>query len=159
MHRRNMLTGALSAIGAIFAARRAQAATEASPQDRPDEHKLNPGKLRVVYHLSDADKVGFVLGNIQNHLDGVGGPDHVTIALVVHGPALKAFHASEAAPDIGRKVGEFSKSGLELDACGNTMKAQHVTLADLLPGFVEAEKGGVVRIAELQSRGYLYLRP
>jgi intracellular sulfur oxidation DsrE/DsrF family protein len=39
------------------------------------------------------------------------------------------------------------------------MKAQHVTLQDLLPGFVEAEKGGVVRIAELQSRGYLYLRP
>ena len=30
---------------------------------------------------------------------------------------------------------------------------------DLLPGFVAADKGGVVRIAELQSRGYLYLRP
>jgi intracellular sulfur oxidation DsrE/DsrF family protein len=39
------------------------------------------------------------------------------------------------------------------------MKAQHVTLSDLLPGFVEAEKGGVVRIAELQSQGYFYIRP
>ena len=27
------------------------------------------------------------------------------------------------------------------------------------PGFVSADKGGVVRIAELQSQGYLYLRP
>jgi intracellular sulfur oxidation DsrE/DsrF family protein len=44
-------------------------------------------------------------------------------------------------------------------ACGNTMKSQHVTLNDLLPGFVSADKGGVVRIAELQAAGYLYLRP
>src|SRR5258705_12489825 len=29
---------------------------------------------RVVYHLSDLDKVSFVAGNIQAHLDGVGGP-------------------------------------------------------------------------------------
>ena len=39
------------------------------------------------------------------------------------------------------------------------MKAQKVGLADLLPGFVAADKGGVVRIAELQSQGYFYLRP
>jgi uncharacterized protein len=148
VHRRNMLWSAFSALGAAFAATRARAATETNASDR----------LKVVYHLSDLDKVSFVLGNIQNHLDGVGGPDHVTIALVVHGPALKAFH-TDATPDVSRNVSQFSKSGLELAACGNTMKAQHVTLKDLLPGFVEAEKGGVVRIAELQSQGYLYLRP
>ena len=149
MHRRNMLWGALSTLGAAFAASRASAATEAAPQ----------GKLKVVYHLSDLDKVSFVLGNIQNHINGVGGPDHVTIALVVHGPALRAFHASQANPDLTRRVGEFSRAGIELAACGNTMKSQNVTLKDLLPGFVNADKGGVVRIAELQSQGYLYLRP
>jgi uncharacterized protein len=61
----------------------------------------------VVYHLSDLDKVGFVMGNIQNHLDGVGGPDHVTIALVVHGQALQAFYAASANPDLSRRVGRF----------------------------------------------------
>jgi intracellular sulfur oxidation DsrE/DsrF family protein len=39
------------------------------------------------------------------------------------------------------------------------MKAQSLTLKDLLPGFTVAERGGVVRIAELQSQGYAYLRP
>jgi len=39
------------------------------------------------------------------------------------------------------------------------MKSQNVALEDLLPGFISADKGGVVRIAELQSQGYLYLRP
>jgi intracellular sulfur oxidation DsrE/DsrF family protein len=78
---------------------------------------------------------------------------------VIHGQALKAFHAASAKPDITRRVGQFSKTGLELAACGNTMKSQNVTVKDLLPGFIAADKGGVVRIAELQSQGYLYLRP
>ena len=109
--------------------------------------------------MSDLDKVAFVLGNIRNHFDGMGGPDKVTIALVVHGPALKAFHNSSATHDIARRVHEFAKSGLQLNACGNTMRAQKVTLADLLPGFVKAERGGVVRLTELQAQGYAYLRP
>jgi uncharacterized protein len=115
--------------------------------------------VKIVYHLNDLDKVSFGLGNIQNHLDGVGGPDHVTIALVVRGQALPAFHLASANPDLTRRVGQFSKAGLELAACGNSMKFQNVTLKDLLPGFISADKGGVVRIAELQSQGYLYLRP
>lgn len=151
MHRRSILWGAFSALGAAFAASRANAAT--------DVDAAPPARLKVVYHLSDLDKVNFVLGNIQNHLDGVGGPDNVTIALVVHGPALRAFHSASANPDITRRVGQFAKAGLELAACGNTMKAQNVTLSDLLPGFISADRGGVVRIAELQSRGYFYLRP
>jgi intracellular sulfur oxidation DsrE/DsrF family protein len=149
MHRRNILWGALSAFGAALAATPANAATEAPPTS----------KLKVVYHLNDLDKVSFVVGNIQNHLDGVGGPDHVTIALVIHGQALRAFHTSSANPDLSRRVGQISKAGIELAACGNTMKSQNVALADLLPGFIAADRGGVVRIAELQSQGYLYLRP
>jgi intracellular sulfur oxidation DsrE/DsrF family protein len=39
------------------------------------------------------------------------------------------------------------------------MKAQKITLQDLLPGFVEASEGGVVKLAELQAQGYVYLRP
>ncbi|MBX9647807.1 MAG: DsrE family protein [Xanthobacteraceae bacterium] len=150
MHRRNILWGTIAAFGAAFTASRASAATEAAAPS---------AKLKVVYHLSDLDKVSFVLGNIQNHIEGVGGPDNVTIALVIHGQALRAFHSASAHPDVSKRVGQFSKAGIEFAACGNTMKSQKVGLNDLLPGFVAAETGGVVRIAELQSQGYLYLRP
>jgi intracellular sulfur oxidation DsrE/DsrF family protein len=148
MHRRNILAAILAGGGGLFAAatqsRRAQA---------------TPDKSKVVYHLSDLDKVHFVIGNIKNHYEGVGGPEKVTIALVVHGPALKAFRTASASRDVVRRVGAFHKEGLELNACGNTMAAQKVTLDDLLPGFIKADKGGVVRLAELQSQGYVYLRP
>src|SRR3981189_2027635 len=100
MHRRSILWAAASAFGAAFAASRANAATEA-PATK---------KLKVVYHLNDLDKVSFVVGNIQNHLDGVGGPDNVTIALVVHGQALRAFHATSANPDTTRPLGPSSRA-------------------------------------------------
>jgi len=153
MNRRNILWSAASALGAALGVSSAMAET------KTETKATAPNKLKVVYHLSDADKVNFVLGNIQNHIDGVGGPDHVTIALVIHGPALKAFHWAQANPDVSKRIGDFSRDGVELAACANTMKAQNITLTDLLPGFVSAEKGGVVRLAELQSQGYLYLRP
>ena len=144
MNRRGIFRGALAGIGGLFAAR---AAAQAS--DVP----------RVVYHLTDLDKVAFVLGNMRNHVDGVGGPDKVRLALVVHGPALKAFHKAGAVPDIVSRAANMSKAGARFEACANTMAGQGVKLGDLLPGFVIAEKGGVVRLAELQREGWAYLRP
>lgn len=148
MNRRNMLWSALASLGAGLAMTRAQASTEA-PMTRQ----------KVVYHLADSDRVSFALGNIQNHLDGVGGPEHVSIVLVVLGPALRAFHRDHANPDITQRIGKFTKAGVTFAACKNTMTAQDVALDGLLPGFAVANKGGVVRIAELQAQGYAYIRP
>lgn len=147
MDRRHIAKIALAFAAGLFASVRVKAA--------PAE----TGKPKVVYHLADLDKVAFVLGNIANHFEGMGGPDKVTIALVVHGPALKAFHAAGAEEKTAGRTAQLAKDGLELDACINTMRAQNVTLKELLPGFVVAEQGGVVRLAELQGQGYAYLRP
>jgi intracellular sulfur oxidation DsrE/DsrF family protein len=147
MHRRNILSAALAATGALFAA----GGRPAGAQTRD--------AAKVVYHLSDLEKVAFVLGNIDNHLAGAGGPEKVTIQLVVHGAALRAFHSAAANPDTARRLASVVKSNVRLAACGNTMRGQSVTLKDLLPGFTVAERGGVVLIAELQAQGYVYLRP
>jgi uncharacterized protein len=137
---------AMTALAAGSAAGGAQAATAKNKQ-------------KVVYHLSDAEKVAFVLSNIQNHIAGVGGPEYVEIVLVVHGPALKAFHAALADPAVAKAVGNLKEEGVSLDACANTMKAQKIDEKGLLPGFVKVDQGGVVRIAQLQGDGYVYLRP
>ena len=117
-------------------------------------------KTKVVYHVADAEKVRFALGNIRNHIAGVGGPENAEIVLVVHGPALKMFHDLEAANDVRESVAELVRDNVAFAACGNTMRAQGVEDLDgILPGFVRADEGGVVRIAELQSQGYIYIRP
>jgi uncharacterized protein len=147
MHRRNILATALAATGALLAA-----GAKSARADTRDAAK-------VAYHLSDLDKVSFVLGNMAHHLAGAGGPEKVTIALVIHGPPLKAFHAAGANSDTARRLAALVKDGVELNACVHTMRGQNVTLKDLLPGFAVAERGGVVLLAELQAQGYAYLRP
>lgn len=113
--------------------------------------------VKVAYHLSDMDKVNFVLGNIKNHYEGTDGK--VEIVLVVHGPALAAFKTKAASgATSGRFVG-LVRQGLVPQACGNTMRGMDLSLGDLLEGFQLAEKGGVVRLADLQRQGYAYLRP
>jgi intracellular sulfur oxidation DsrE/DsrF family protein len=116
-------------------------------------------KLNVVYHVSEAEKVPFVLGNIQNHIDGVGGPENVHIVLVVHGPAINAFNDIEAVEKVRNGTAKLKEEGVELAMCGNTLKGFKLTLDELVPGFVEVPQGGVTKIAELQSQGYVYIRP
>jgi intracellular sulfur oxidation DsrE/DsrF family protein len=146
MNRRTILATILAAVGTPLALSARAGATE---RDGP----------KATYHLNDLDKVDFVLGNIENHFAGMGGPDKVTIALVVHGPALRAFHQKGARRDVAQRLARLSGAGFAAHACSNTMRAQHIGLTDLLPGFAAADKGAVVLLAELQSQGYAYLKP
>ena len=116
-------------------------------------------KLKVVYHISEAEKVPFALNNIRNHIKGVGGADNVEIIVVAHGPGLRPFHAAETPVKISSLVSELQLEGVAFNACGNTMNAMRFALSDLLPDFVRRDEGGVVRLAELQSKGYVYIRP
>ena len=116
-------------------------------------------KLNIVYHLADEDKVGFALINVRNHINGVGGPENVHIVLVMHGPAVKAFVDIDAVDKVRNTVKALQADGVEFDVCANTLAAINVSFDEMLPGMVLAPNGGVVRIAELESQGYLYIRP
>ena len=105
-----------------------------------------PGAVqKVVYHLSEPTRVGFVMGNIKNHIAGKGGPDKVKNVLVIHGPALAAFANSKVSPDIKLQVEGRAKDGVSFVACGNTMKVQELATSDMPQGFEIAEEGGVTR--------------
>lgn len=149
MSRRNLFKLALASTLGVLATRAATPAAAATA----------PGRQKVVYHLSDLERVGFTMGNIENHVAGTGGPGGADIVLVINGPALKAFHAMGADPKLADRLAALKKEGVGFDACANTMKAQKIELDDLMAGFVKAEKGGVVRIAELQAQGYAYIHP
>lgn len=118
-----------------------------------------PNKSKVAYHLTEAQRAKSVLGNIRNHIQGVGGPENVEIILVVHGDGLKAFEDISAHPDLKSAFTELKSAGVAYNACGNTLNSLKWQVSDLVPGFVRVDQGGVVRLAELQSQGYVYLRP
>jgi uncharacterized protein len=124
--------------------------------------KEHPRKHRVVYHLTEpgVDKAKAVLGNIVNHVNGVGGWDHIeALELVVHGPALKTFVKPDIDPAVRGLLDRLQTQGLAFGACGNTMKGLNVTLEQLPEGAKTLPQGGVVRVMELQEAGYSYIRP
>ena len=124
--------------------------------------KENPRKHRIVYQLDEAglDKAKFVLGNIRNHVVGVGGWQHIeALELVVHGPALKLFVQSSIDPALKQTLEMLQEQGMTFGACGNTMKNFSITTEQLPRGSLVLPQGGVVRLMELQEHGYIYLRP
>jgi uncharacterized protein len=124
--------------------------------------KEQSNKHKVVYHLSEAgvDKARFVLGNIQNNIEGVGGWQNIeALELVVHGPALKNFVTKTMDPDLRKALERLQAQGVGFEACGNTMKAFQITLDQLPAGAHHLPQGGVVRIMELEEQGYAYIRP
>ncbi|MFA7097797.1 MAG: DsrE family protein, partial [Gammaproteobacteria bacterium] len=78
---------------------------------------------------------------------------------VAHGPALDALEDVAAVDNVREAVAALQKDGVRFEMCTNTLTANKLNLEDLLPGFALADQGGVVRIAELQQQGYLYIRP
>lgn len=142
----------VAAIGLVVASTPAEAA----------HLKESPKKHKIVYHLNEpgVEKAKFVLGNIQNHIKGVGGSQNIeALELVVHGPALKAFLTASMDPSVKRILETLQASGLEFGACGNTMKVFNIALEQLPDGARHLPQGGVVRVMELQDRGYAYIRP
>ena len=72
---------------------------------------LSGDKMKVVYHISEAEKVPFVLNNIRNHIKGVGGAENVEIIVVAHGPGLKPFHADSSKQKVASLVDELQLEG------------------------------------------------
>ena len=124
--------------------------------------KEQPRKHRVVYQLTEpgVEKAKAVLGNIVNHVNGVGGWENIeALELVVHGPALKTFVTTDMDPAVRGLLDRLQTQGLALGACGNTMKGMNITLDQLPDGTRRLAQGGVVRVMELQEAGYSYIRP
>ena len=152
----------------MFRARRALSATAvvlallAGSTAEASHLTENPRRHKIVYHLTEpgADKAKAALGNIRNHVKGVGGWQNIeALELVVHGAALKSFLRKDMDTEVRRALEMLQTEGVGFGACGNTMKGLKLTLADLVEGAKELPQGGVVRVMELQDQGYVYIRP
>lgn len=131
--------------------------------------------MKVVYHVDFADPRRFsaTLTSINNmvttYQDNLAEYD-VRIVFVAHGirfvtaDVLKgtAF-AEDAALKMRRKDliarlrSLHDTQGVKLELCGITREQVRLDPAKILPG-VELVPSGVVRIAELQQRGFAYIK-
>ena len=110
---------------------------------------------RVVFQVSEAD-LGLheqVLRNVANTMADLG--EGTRVAIVAHGPGLQLVLGATGQSDA---LAELVSAGVELLACGNTMRRLDVTDDQLLPG-VAVVSAGVAEIVRRQQDGWAYVRP
>jgi uncharacterized protein len=111
---------------------------------------------RVVMQVSDGEpgKWNLALNNAGN-LQADLGAVNVQIEIVAYGPGLGMLKKDSP---VAARIDQALASGVKIVACENTMRAQKLVQADMLPsiGYVGA---GVVEIMQRQQQGWSYLRP
>jgi intracellular sulfur oxidation DsrE/DsrF family protein len=116
----------------------------------------HPAKNKAVFQVSDGDpqKWNLTLNNAKNVQDDLGS-DTVDLEIVVYGPGIGMLKGDSP---VAKRIADALRSGVQVVACENTMKAQKLVYADMLPaiGYVPA---GVVELIKKQQEGYAYIRP
>jgi len=112
-------------------------------------------KHHVAFHVTDNDPVKWNQalnnsGNLQKNI----GKENIEIEIVANGPGLSMFKLES---EVGERMAEAVKNGVQLKACGQTMKAAKLTEKDLYPG-VTTVPGGVIELMEKQEAGWSYLK-
>ena len=131
-------------------------------------------KQKVVYHVNydNAKQQKGALRNIQNHINAVGA-ENLDLRVVMHGhgvslvllpealPSVPKFKAANATEQMQATIDGLKNQGVKFNICANTLRGRQVSREDHLYNVDEADivPSGVAELAELQSRGFTYLKP
>jgi intracellular sulfur oxidation DsrE/DsrF family protein len=159
--------GALAVSGATLTASRLAAA--------PDKLDLAALKkdtdVACLYHCDFGDPQRFsqLLTNMNNHLSVYEFDTmRVKLVIVAHGAGLKFFLDDLSGtpwakdtidPELYKRLTGLSKFGIEAYLCEITYKRNNIDLAKTKKdSFLKFVPSGVATVAELQSKGFAYLK-
>ena len=125
-------------------------------------NRMQPHRLAVQVDVNDPATMNLALNNVSNvaqHYSALG--QQVEIEVVAFGPGLHMLR-DDTSP-VKARIKSMSETipQLAFSACGNTRENMTRAEAKDIPVISEAKvvKAGVVRLMELQERGWSYLRP
>jgi len=126
--------------------------TEAANDDFGPKHKLV-----IQVSSSDALTQKIAMNNAVN-VQKAYGVDNVAVEIVAYGPGLSMLTKKSK---YSNRVQSLAVQGVTFSACGNTIKkvTKKKGKTPKLSEGVVVVSAGVVRIMELQEKGYSYIRP
>jgi len=122
----------------------------ATMQDQP---------VKAVYHVNTGvDTVHPILRNIRNHLNA---DPKAKIVVVTHSKGID-FLLQDAKDSKGNEfsadVSALASRGVEFRVCNNTLVSRKIDRSRLLEE-TRIVPSGVAEVANLQTQGYVYLKP
>ena len=121
-----------------------------------------PHNLVLQVNANDPAMMNLALNNATNvaqYYKDLG--EKVTIEVVTFGPGLHMLRDDTSPVKARIKSIKEANPGIAFKACGNTQENMHKAENKDIPLIPEATvvKSGIVRVMELQERGWTYVRP
>ncbi len=119
-------------------------------------------KQKVVYHINynDEKQLNAAMGNVKNHINAIG-KDKIDVKVVMHGNGLDLLKVANTDLNMQQKVIGLKKDGVAFQVCKNTLVNKKINYKNDL--FDVSEKdivpSGVAEVANLQQKGYVYIKP
>ncbi|WP_461211388.1 DsrE family protein [Desulfocurvus sp. DL9XJH121] len=112
-------------------------------------------RYEIVFHVDhDATCMNIALSNIANTVAPVPAPER-ELVLVLNGPAAQfARKDAEFADAVAGILGQ----DVAVRVCENAMAKFAIQPGDLVPG-CEPVPGGILELAQLQQKGFTYIKP
>ena len=164
---RRKFIGALAVSGASLAAARANAA----PVNLDVAAVKKDTDYACLYHcdFGDPDRFSQMLTNMNNHLSVYEfDPMRVKLVIVAHGAGIKFFlddltgtpwANDKIDPDLYKRFVGLTKFGVEAYLCEITYKRNNIDLGKTRQdAFLKFVPSGVATVAELQAKGFAYLK-
>ena len=117
-------------------------------------------KQKVVYHINDASVAAAALRNIKNHLNAVGDKN-ADVVVVTHGKGIDFLlegYQTKDGKSLDDMVQALVNRGVKFDVCNNTLKGRHINKESVNLN-AKVVPSGVATVAELESQGYVYVKP
>ncbi|KRN29177.1 hypothetical protein IV38_GL000056 [Lactobacillus selangorensis] len=105
--------------------------------------------LKIVLHLDKSEKWLTLSTNVKNV---ESSPVETDVYVVVNGLAVRTFLQA----DVRRFIQQHPQ--VHFEACKNALDAHHVSVADLIPE-IKVVPNGVIEIAQLEAKGFGYIKP
>jgi uncharacterized protein len=164
---RRKFLGTLAVSGATLAASRAVAAP-----DKLDLASLKKDTdVACLYHcdFGDPKRFGQLLTNMNNHLSVYEFDNmKVKLVMVTHGAGVQFFlddlsgtpwADNKIDPDLYKRFAGLTKFGVEAYLCEITFKRNKIDFAKAKKdSFLKFVPSGVATVAELQSKGFAYIK-
>lgn len=140
-------------------------ATSAYAVDVSKPAKNGYHQQKVVYHIDDVHMAKAALRNVRHHLDAVGDKN-VDIIVVTHSSG--AFALVDGAMGKKDKAGKvinlsdqiaaLANRGVKFEICANTIRGKKIP-KNKINEYAKVVPSGVAEIANLEQKGYVYIKP
>lgn len=168
IHRRHLL-GALAAGSTLASA--AQAAAQTAGRDVEPAKLAKEADIACLYHcdFGDNGRYDAMLRNMANHLSVYDANPFALKLVSVHHAAGIRFHlkslegtpwaANPPDPEFEKRVDGLAQAGVEVYLCKITFQRFNLSLDRAKDSpYIKFVPSGVATVAELQSKGYAYLK-